>query len=233
MRLVVFGANGPTGRVLTAQALAQGHQVVAVTRVPSAIPPRDGLTVAGADVRDPRAVEDAVAGGEAVLSVVGVSYSSKPITTYSTGAANLVAAMSRHGLKRLVVASSAAIDPAYRPSESFLFTRIVEPYFMRKPGRTLYADTIRMEALVRAGDLDWTIVRSAWLYDSETTTDYGLREDFPGGLYTGRADLAAAMLAEVSGNGHVRRTVGVHTDEGTPNLFRQIWREGIRKPRKQ
>ena len=32
MRIVVFGANGATGRLLTRQALAAGHQVAAVTR---------------------------------------------------------------------------------------------------------------------------------------------------------------------------------------------------------
>ncbi|MCA2229516.1 NAD(P)-dependent oxidoreductase [Nonomuraea aurantiaca] len=233
MRVVVFGANGPTGRLLTAQALAQGHQVVAVTRNPAAVRPRDGLAVASADIRDRDAVEEAVAGGQAVVSVAGVSYSSKPISTYSTGTANLIAAMSRHGLKRLVVASSAAIDPAYRPSDSFLFTRIVEPYFMRKPGRTLYEDTIRMESLVRASDVDWTIVRSAWLFDSDTVTDYRVSENFPGGMYAGRSDLAASMVAQLADDRYVRRTVGVHTVEGTPSLIRQIWREGIRKPQKQ
>ena len=31
MRLVIFGANGPTGRLLTAQALTAGHTVTAFT----------------------------------------------------------------------------------------------------------------------------------------------------------------------------------------------------------
>ncbi|RKN39256.1 hypothetical protein D7294_22055 [Streptomyces hoynatensis] len=39
MRLAVFGANGPTGRLLTGQALAAGHRVTAVTRQPHALPP--------------------------------------------------------------------------------------------------------------------------------------------------------------------------------------------------
>lgn len=31
MRITVVGANGPTGRLLTGQALAAGHEVAAVT----------------------------------------------------------------------------------------------------------------------------------------------------------------------------------------------------------
>jgi uncharacterized protein YbjT (DUF2867 family) len=38
MRIVIFGANGPTGRILTKQALDAGHTVVAVTRHPEASP---------------------------------------------------------------------------------------------------------------------------------------------------------------------------------------------------
>ena len=38
MKLVVFGANGQTGRLLTSHAVAAGHPVVAVTRHPSDLP---------------------------------------------------------------------------------------------------------------------------------------------------------------------------------------------------
>lgn len=231
-RIAVFGANGPTGRHLVDQALAIGHRVAAVTRNPNDIPGREGLTVAAADVTDAKAVDAAIAGCDAVLSAVGVSYSSKPISVYSMGATNIVAAMKRQGVTRLVVVSSAAVDPAYHPSKSVLYTRLVEPYFMRKPGRTLYEDTRRMEALVRASALNWTIIRSAWLFESSTVTDYQLVEHTAAGMYTGRADLAASLLAQLTDDRFVRKTAGVSTTVGTPNMMKQIWREGIRKPQK-
>ena len=47
MKLVVFGANGPTGRLLTRQLLDADHTVVAVTRRPATFPITDPrLTVA-------------------------------------------------------------------------------------------------------------------------------------------------------------------------------------------
>jgi putative NADH-flavin reductase len=75
MRLTVFGANGPTGHHLVDQALAAGDRVTAVTRHPDSIPPREGLTVIGADVADADAVDATIAGSDAVLSALGVSYS--------------------------------------------------------------------------------------------------------------------------------------------------------------
>ncbi|MEU3227249.1 NAD(P)H-binding protein [Streptomyces sp. NPDC006976] len=60
MRIAVFGANGPTGRHLTDQALAAGHEVVAVTRRPGSLPARPGLTPAVADYRTAPSSADGV-----------------------------------------------------------------------------------------------------------------------------------------------------------------------------
>ncbi len=103
MNIVVFGANGPTGRLLTKQALAEGHTVTAVTRHPDIFPLQDGrLKVMRGDVFDLPSVEQAVAGQDAVLSTLGVPFSRKPITVYSQGMAHIVQAMNRHGVRRLV-----------------------------------------------------------------------------------------------------------------------------------
>ena len=90
MDIAIFGANGQTGRLLTGQALAAGHRVVAATRRPDNFPLSDPkLTVAAADVRDPAAVTEVVAGVDAVLSTLGVSFTREPVNTYSDGTENI------------------------------------------------------------------------------------------------------------------------------------------------
>jgi putative NADH-flavin reductase len=233
VRVVIFGANGPTGRQLTCQALAAGHEVVAVTRHPEQVPAQLRLTVATANVTDAAAVGAAVAGSDAVVSAVGVSYTRKPVSVYSVGTATIIAAMESHGVRRLAVTSTAAVDPGYRASDSVLFTQVMEPLFMRLPGRTLYADNHRMEELIRASSLDWTIVRACWLFDAATVSDYRVvTEGSIHGIFTGRADLAACLLGQLTSRTHVHATIGVVTTSGTPRLPRQIWREGIRKQKK-
>jgi putative NADH-flavin reductase len=203
--------------------------VIAVTRHPGQIPPGDGLSVIRADVTDAAAVDAAVAGGEAVASTLGVPYSRRPITVYSAGTANIIAAMENHGVRRLVVSGTVAIDPGYRASDSLLFTRVMEPLFMRLPGKTLYADNRRMEALILASSLDWTIVRACWLFDAATVSRYQLTEGTIRGMFTARADLAACLLAQLTSDTYVRKTIGVVTTAGTPSIPRQIWREGVMK----
>jgi putative NADH-flavin reductase len=229
MRTVIFGATGPTGRQLTEQALAAGHEVTAVTRRAGSIRPRAGLTVLTADVADPDAVERAVAGSDAVLSSLGVPLSRAPITVYSQGNANIMAAMHRHGVKRLITVSSSVMDPTWRPSGEFFFNTVMDPLFNRKMGRTAHEDMRRMEALVQASDLNWTIARPSGLFDHPTVTGYQVAQDVADGLFTARADLAASMVAALTDDRFVRRAMAVITTEVRPSIVGLIWREAIAK----
>jgi hypothetical protein len=153
--------------------------VTAVTRHPDGIPPRAGLQVAQGDAADPGAASVAVAGSDAVVSALGAPYSRRPVSLYSAGTASIITAMRDHGLRRLVVAGTAAADPVYHGSNSLLFSRVMEPLFMRRPGRTVYDDNRRMEAAVQASGLDWTIVRACRLFNSAGISDYLVCEGSP------------------------------------------------------
>jgi nucleoside-diphosphate-sugar epimerase len=230
MRITVFGANGPTGRLLTGQALAAGHQVAAVTRQPDSFPlHHDRLEVVGADVLDPEAVDAAVADRDAVLSALGVPASKEPISTYSRGVANIIAAMKRHRVCRIVVVSSSGVDPRPYSDGGLLFNRVLLPYVTRVLGKTLYDDMRRMEALVRDSDLDWTIVRPSGLYHLPSVTDYTVVEGHADGRFTARVDLAASMLALLDDDRYLHSTVSVITTVGNPTLLHWIRREALAK----
>ncbi|MGK3208475.1 NAD(P)-dependent oxidoreductase [Amycolatopsis sp. MEPSY49] len=220
IRIAIFGAAGPTGRLLIDRALAAGHHVTAVTRRPGSIPAHhDQLRIVGADVFDPDAVGTAVTGQDAVLSALGVPAGKAPITTYSQGTATIITAMRRHDVRRLVVVSSSGVDPRPYPDGGFLFNRVLLPYVTRVLGKTLYDDMRRMEALVRASGLEWTVVRPSGLYHLPAATSYTLADGHADGRFTARVDLAASMLDLVEGNRYAGRTVSVITTTGNPTLL--------------
>ena len=73
MKLAVLGASGQTGRLVVEQALARGHDVVALVRDPAKLPARAAaLRVARADVTDPDSVLTATRGVDAIVSGLGV-----------------------------------------------------------------------------------------------------------------------------------------------------------------
>ncbi len=94
MRLSIFGATGPTGRCLVAQALARGHSVTAVARSPERMSLRHPqLQVVRGDVTDPTTIAAAIAGHDAVLSALGAPVGRAPVSLYSCGTANILATM--------------------------------------------------------------------------------------------------------------------------------------------
>ena len=102
MKILIIGATGGTGRIMLEKALEQDHQVTALARNPSAVAPRDYRPrVLLGNVLDPDAVEAAVARQDAVLSALGTR-STKPTMLFSVSTANLVSAMRKHVVRRLV-----------------------------------------------------------------------------------------------------------------------------------
>jgi hypothetical protein len=145
----VFAANGPTGRILTAQALDAGHVVTAVTRRPHEFPPSGpGLSVVGADVYNFEDVSSVVEGKDAVLVTLGVPYSRQPITVYSVGTGNIIGAMGNHGVRRPVCVSFSATDISAGPHGGFLLDKVLQPLVTKLLGKTLYEDMRRMESAV-------------------------------------------------------------------------------------
>ncbi len=230
MKLVIFGANGPTGRHAAEQAVAAGHTVTAVTRRPDAYPlshPR--LRVAGADVLDPAAVAGVMAGQEAVISVLGVPFSRDTVSVYSEGVAHITRAMAESGVRRLVCVSSTVLFGVPAPGETFLFRKVIEPAIARTIGRTVYEDMRRMEDIVRGSDRAWTVVRPAGLFDTQVRSDYRLATSRLPGRFTSRTDLADALLREAVGDRHVGAFVDVRTTEGVPSLLDLIRKEAFKK----
>jgi putative NADH-flavin reductase len=231
MHLTIFGANGPTGRLLTAHALADGHGVVACTRHPEAFPlAADRLVIAAGDVHDADAVGSAVAGADAVISTLGVPFTKQPVDVYSVGLANVVRAMQGAGVKRLVAVTSSAVAPHPEPLGGFFFERVLQPYVVKKLGRTVYDDMRRMEELIAESELIWTIVRPSGLCSAAAVSDYLVEPDHVGHRFTTRIDLADCLLREAVEDRHPRAAIAVATPSARPSMLSLIWREGIRKP---
>jgi nucleoside-diphosphate-sugar epimerase len=230
MRIVIFGANGPTGRLLGAQCTAAGHDTVAVTRSPDTFPLRqDRVRAVAGDVLDRDTVDRVVEGSDAVLSALGVPFGKAPVETYSRGAANMLSAMRRFDVRRLVVLSSGAVTGEDEPTGGFVFNRVLQPFVMKRLGKTVYDDMRRMEEMVSSSPSDWTILRPSGLYELAEVTDYSLTEGHGPGRFTARVDLADAMLRQLDDDRFVRRIGHVITTEANPSLLSMMLREGRRK----
>lgn len=194
MRIAVLGATGRTGGHVVTQGLARGHHITAVARRPEAVTARhENLARAGADVLDRDQVLEALTGSEAVVSALGVGASRAATVIYSQGTANTLSVMHARGIEKLAVISAAPVGP--RAAQPWLQRRVAMPILERLFGAS-YEDMRRMEALLRASDVDWVSLRPPRLLDRAARGEYRLDIARPpaGGRALTCADLATALL---------------------------------------
>ncbi|MFF5261537.1 NAD(P)H-binding protein [Actinomadura viridis] len=111
--------------------------------------------------------------------------------------------------------------PQLAPEEKLIFRKVVGPLLLSM-GRPLYEDARRMEDIVRATDLDWTVVRPSGLFDAKTVSDYRIAVEpqrLPG-MFTSRTDLADVLVREAVDDEHMRACIEVITTQGTPSYAR-------------
>lgn len=218
-RVLVLGANGPTGRRTVQQALDRGLHVDALTRQPTGFPlQHERLQVIGGDATDADVIDGAVSAADAVISVIGAAFTRQPVTVYSTSAEHVVAAMRRHRKGRLVVVTSTGLTPTNQRTEVSRFEQVFAPLARNTFGRTVYDDMARMETTVTASNLDWTIVRPPGLTD-EPGTGYATAGTWIDGPYCARDDLATMLLDQLDNHQYLHTIAAVTT----PGLHVGTW----------
>ena len=195
MKIIVFGASGGTGLEIVKQALEAGYSVTAFVRNPVKLDiTHPDLRLFRGDVLDATAVENAVAGQEAVISALGPTRPPVP-GMMETAARNIVAAMQKADIRRLISTTGAGVrDPLDQPK---LIDHLMKGLLTLLAGEILRDSAANVEIL-RASDLDWTIVRYPRLLDAPHTGKY--RVGYIGkdsGSQLSRADGADFVLKEL------------------------------------
>jgi putative NADH-flavin reductase len=210
MNIAIIGATSGTGRSFLDQALAKGHRIRALARRPEALAAyKDRLEIRTADVYNPESLGAALGEDiEVLVSSFGASglMEARRVTDlYSRGTTNLIAACEQRGVRRLISVSSGGVEP--QPNDGWFFRSILKPLFLER----MYEDMRRMEALVRASKLDWTLVRPPYLTNAPRTERYRVQRDkaFDDDKNLSRADLAHFLMRVCEKPGWGKVTVSI------------------------
>jgi putative NADH-flavin reductase len=204
MRVLVLGATGGVGRLVVEKALERGHQVTALVRSPEKLAELAArVAVVRGDALDARAIDEAVGRQDAVIYALGAG-NVRRTTLFSDSTRVLLAAMDRHGVRRLICVTGVGAGET-KGHGGFLYDRILYPLFTRG----IYADKDNQERLIRESRTDWTIVRPAPFRKNEppgplrTVTDVAdmtLRR-------ISRLEVARVLVDELERNRYVRQSV--------------------------
>lgn len=201
MKLLILGASGGCGRWLVRLGLERGHDVRALVRPATRFDPPPGAEVVTGEALDAAVLERALGDREAVLSALGIkrraawnpwsALASPPFLTTRV-AETLVAAMPRHGIRRVVAISAAGVADSAQNTHPLLRWLIAHTNMAAS-----YADLAAMEKTLAGSTLDWMAVRPTTLINGPPTGS--VREVRRYGLLTRltRGDVAAWMLDAV------------------------------------
>ena len=204
--LIVFGATGGTGRELVRQALEQNYNVTAFARNPGKLDLKsEQLSIFQGDVLNKDDVEKAVQNQDAVLCCIGAPGNDKSLTR-TKGTANIIEAMQRQNIARLICLSSLGFGDSEHVLPWFM-KYIIVPLFIKNA----FKDHAEQEKVVEKSNLAWTIARPATLTDESKTGNYrvgfGVKEKIT--LKISRADVADFMLKQVSDDQYLHQKVAL------------------------
>jgi putative NADH-flavin reductase len=145
-------------------------------------------------------VAEVTAGADTVISALGPRGPKSP-GLLAGAAPNIVGAMRKAGVRRLICVSAAGAYITGDPQASLLIKAIL-PRVLAKQ----FADVRHMENVIRPSDLDWTLVRATRLVNRPGTGRYRVRPDYPppGGRTIARADVAHFIAAAPTEDGWLR-----------------------------
>jgi putative NADH-flavin reductase len=187
--IIVFGATGGTGKLVVEQALQAGHQVTVVVRNPDKFTLRHRqLRVFTGDVFQPGTFENVIGEQDVVVSCLGIQ-TREPTTVYSEGVGNLIEAMRKGNVARIICLSAGAV--IVPPKSSFMM-KFVTKNILQRIFKYSYADMLIMEKILNESHLNWTVIRPPWLRDTKHTGKYRatINEHLSNPSKISRADLA-------------------------------------------
>ncbi|HVK78101.1 MAG TPA: NAD(P)H-binding protein, partial [Kofleriaceae bacterium] len=168
MKVLVIGSTGGSGRAAVAHLLTEGHEVTAFARrADPTLAPHARLSVVTGDALDPADVDRAVAGQDAVVVTLGITENPlrvrlrgparTALDVRSAGTRNVIAAMRRHGVRKLVVQTS------YGVGDTRDRLGLVNRLFFALLLKPQIADTEIQNQEVADSGLDWVLVQPVHL----------------------------------------------------------------------
>lgn len=201
MRLLVVGASGAIGSAVVRAAIERGHDVTALVRTPAKLGElRSHVRVVEGDLADAPSVAAAVAGHDAVVSAIGSSPDREQVDVPAQGMRHILAGMQQHGVRRLVGLAGGAVDV---PGEEKPLGGRIATFIVKLFARYVVEAKQREFDVVRASDLDWTMVRPPNVVDGEATGH--VIGDRLSGMRISSGDVGAAMVELAEGSEWVGR----------------------------
>lgn len=202
--IALLGGTGQTGSLFLQKALDRGYTVKALARNPAKITlSHDKLTVVQGDVLNAEDVDKLVADTDVVVSLFG-HVKGSPEWLQTNGTKNLVAAMKKSGIEKIISLSGGGL-PFPEKDEPKFADKLIR-FIMKVAVPKVLNDAIEHHKVLDASGLKWIIVRGPRLTNDPPQGTY--RVGWVGvnaSTKIARGDLADFILEQVESDEFVHQ----------------------------
>lgn len=203
MKVIVFGANGRTGKLVIKKALEAGHEVTAFLRDNSKLNLSDNkLNVIEGQATNFESVSKAIVGNDIVISCLGTDMVSDVSTILFEMTKNIVKSMKDNGVNRIIFTSSAGVENEIPGEGGKMMMEM-----LKKP----LADHRNAVNEIKTNNLVYTIVRPMGLTDEEGHGRYrevetGIPEN---GRSISRYDVADFIVKAITDKNYENKSISI------------------------
>jgi len=209
MKIVIFGANGKTGTLLTEQVLAKGHHVTAyIRRAGVLMQQHPNLKIITGNLNDTDKLKEAIKGADACISVLGGSSLIRHTPEIISGIDNIIKIMELEGVKRFIYLSSMGAGES-RKLMGMILRFFIADIMLRVP----LADHTANEKRIAKSKLNWTLVRPAGLTNGPKTgrLKHGKTlKVLKGSPQISRANVASFIIEQLSDASYIKSGVWIY-----------------------
>lgn len=192
MKVVIFGATGMVGQLLTQAALDAGHVVVALVRSPDKLGDlAKRISVIEGEYFDVEAQRQTLKGADAVLTTIGPPRTrAKNNGEYTKAMETLISVMEAELVSRIVSLGGAAIKLG---DDKLNFSSALMRSIFNLTSGANYRDKENEQNILFQSSLDWTLIRPPQISKSEGV--FTSTFDKVGGWKVDTQQLAEYMVA--------------------------------------
>lgn len=167
MKIVVFGANGKTGKLIVEHALSKNIEVIAYIRKADSLTiEHPNLKIVVGNLTESLRIRDCISGADACISALGGASLQHHATEIIKGIDNIIRMMELENVNRFIYLSSLGAGES-----KYFIPQPIRFYLTKILLRVPLEDHNINESRITNSKLNWTIVRPGGLTDGPITNE--------------------------------------------------------------
>jgi len=207
MNITIIGASGGIGLETVKRGLNRNHTITTLSRSEIKIEKNNSLKMILGDATHKADLLKSIQNTEAIIVTLGTSKNMKTTTLFSDFAKLIVEI---HRETKINVPF--IFVTGFGAGESKNYVPWLVKMFLKYMLKDVYADKTKMEEIITASDLNWTVVRPGRLLDKELTEKYRVENKLFKGINIGginRADVADFLIKQAENQTALKKYIGI------------------------